>query len=140
MALRPFRVALRPSRLALALSCLFALWLALTVLLWGAPSWVLVLDGLLLCAILQREGWLPSRQRPRHLDVSLSGVLSADFADGTQTLSLSGRSWVTPWLCVLIARTHTRRVLLPLWPDSADADALRKLRVYLRWQPEPPLR
>lgn len=43
---------------------------------------------------------------------------------------------VTPWLMLLRFRVQGRKRHCLLWPDSADADSLRRLRVLLLSQPE----
>ncbi len=136
MALRPFRVTLRRSRLALLLFCLLAASFALALLYWHGPWLLLLVDLALLLACLQNEGWLANRRRPLCLDVSASGVLSAVFADGCELWLLDGNSRSSPWLSVVMAHAGSQKRRLTLWPDSADADGLRKLRVFLRWQPD----
>ncbi|RQW28899.1 hypothetical protein EHS17_03340 [Rhodobacteraceae bacterium CH30] len=129
-------MTLRRSRLALLLFCLLASSLALAVLYCNGPWVLLLLDAALLLACLQSEGWLANRRRPLCLDVSASGVLSAVFPDRSELWLLDGNSRSSPWLSVVMAHAGSQRRRLTLWPDSADADALRKLRVFLRWQPD----
>ncbi|WP_220789406.1 protein YgfX [Craterilacuibacter sinensis] len=129
-------MALRRSRLALLLFCLLASSLALAVLYCNGPWGLLLLDAVLLLACLQSEGWLANRRRPLCLDVSASGVLSAVFPDSSELWQLDGNSRSSPWLCIVMAHAGSQRRRITLWPDSADADALRKLRVFLRWQPD----
>lgn len=63
------------------------------------------------------------------------GLLVWRRADGTagrgqvQTASL-----VTPHLWLLSIRNQEGLIYLPVWFDSADPQALRRWRIYLRWK------
>lgn len=53
-----------------------------------------------------------------------------------QDARLLGSSMVTPWLSVLNIRPEKSWLArhIVIFPDSADAESLRKLRVLLRWK------
>lgn len=55
---------------------------------------------------------------------------------------LLGSSLVTPWLSVLALRPDGRKLSrhAVIFPDSADAEGRRKLRVLLRWKYTGPVR
>lgn len=128
----PLELTLRPSRICLALMALAhglalaGIWLAVL------PGWA---QGLLTAALLTaaRQLWRESRRQPRGLRVSRSGQL--ELLEGEwRTAKLRGRPVVLPWLVSveLVPKAGKARRLI-LWPDSAPADGLRKLRVWLKW-------
>ena len=91
-------------------------------LLWVAPALYLAL----------RADVAP--QRPDRLRVQGDGVWL-----GWGPFEVEGRledaSVVWSFLCVPVIRLDDRVVRFAVWPDSADADALRRLRTYLLWHP-----
>lgn len=128
----PFELNLRPSRvyrLILALAhglALAGIWLA-ALLVW--------VKGLLALALFAGAVWLwrENSNGPRSLRVSQSGqieILDVEWLPA----SIKGQAVVLLWLVSLNAVLENGAVeKLLIWPDSADADGLRKLRVWLRW-------
>ncbi|HSC79878.1 MAG TPA: protein YgfX [Chitinolyticbacter sp.] len=63
------------------------------------------------------------------------GTLWLDSGSGAVLIDVLPGSLVTASLVVLRYRNESgQRGALTLWPDSADADSLRRLRIWLRWQ------
>lgn len=131
MAPRPrFVVTLAPSRAWLgwvAVSgCVAALLLAtalspLLLLLLPWPLWrALAADG--------RFG----APRLEHMAVAGETVrIRYGGCDGEA--AVLGASIVWPWLVLLHLERCGQRIVCPVFPDSAPADARRRLRVWLRW-------
>ncbi len=131
----------RPSRTCLALCLVLASAIPVLLLLSRAPLGVQVPVALVawcgLWRILRSGGWF-------------RGTAQAAVAHGEQgwRLRLAGESdWeavqllpdylVWPHLVVLrLQRAGGSLVAVVLWPDSAAADSLRRLRVLLRWSPD----
>ena len=131
--LQPFAVAMRPSRLWLAL--VLASWLAYALLLlnylpaaylFSLPAAAFFAWRAARAGGWRRDAWLRVEVDPR-------GGLSLCSAAGCQEAMALDDSFVTPLLTVLNLRLDGRRVSLMLWPDSADAEARRRIRVYLLW-------
>ncbi|MFZ5574400.1 MAG: protein YgfX [Pseudomonadota bacterium] len=124
---------LKPSR---SLGLLLA---GMTVLAWGAlglatlPLWARLGLGIGL-GVLAVRAWR-AVSRPGRLRVLADGrVQRLDATDAWEELAVCGDSFVSAALIVLRYRTADGRAhALTLLPDSADADALRRLRVSLRW-------
>lgn len=124
---------LKPSR---SLGLLLA---GMTLLAWGAlglaalPLWATLGLGIGLAVLIVRAWRAVSR--PERLRVLADGrVQRLDATDAWEDLAVCGDSFVSPALIVLRYRTADGRAhALTLLPDSADADALRRLRVSLRW-------
>lgn len=132
---------LRPSRtLALLLAAAHVLSL---LLIWAMPiilPWQLAFSLLLAASLafyLRRDGLLAAPGSIVRLR------FSPDCRCGYQTHNetwheamLLGSSLVTPWLNVLNLRPDGRRLSrhVVIFPDSADAEGRRKLRVLLRWK------
>ncbi|MDR0735302.1 MAG: hypothetical protein LBF51_00475, partial [Zoogloeaceae bacterium] len=106
-------------------------------LFWVAPGALLFL---LLNAIHTGTNCL--RQQPQTLWLYADGTLGLVFAGAPQPLLAALRPGILalPWICVFSWRLledalpngASRRGALTLLPDSADANALRRLRVWLR--------
>jgi toxin CptA len=137
--LTPCRVALKPSpALAAALLVLHGLAAAAALTSFAGVSLWLILGGLVLsaaCSVADALLRLPSsvlwfdleeagsgrwKDRAGH-EHSILKVIPTWLGAGMVVLGLSGGRWRTRWLVLL--------------PDAADADALRRLRVWLRWRP-----
>ena len=127
-------IELKPSRrlglllLGMTALALAAVWLAAL----PAAARLALAAGV---AALTAVGWRRARL-PGVLRITRDGRLQGPGAEGGWTdVEVLGDSFVTPALVVLryrmpADRSVHSRVLLP---DSADADALRRLRVSLRW-------
>lgn len=140
----PFVLALRPSRWLLAAwGVIVALLLALAWQLPPVAACLPVAGALAAVWSLAGDGWLPGRRRAVALQVDARGRLWLDDGQARLPAQVLPHTWLTQWLGVLALRVDGRERRLALWPDSADADALRRLRVYLRWfdhtRPDPPL-
>jgi hypothetical protein len=140
----PVVIELRRSRLLLcvlvAVHVLAALGVCLAgwsgALFWVAPG---ALVFLLLSAIYAGNDL---RRYPQTLWLYADGTLGLVFAGMPQPLSAALRPGVLalPWICVFSwrlledapANGMPRRGALTLLPDSADANALRRLRLWLR--------
>lgn len=70
----------------------------------------------------------------RRLDLDAEGrVYLMDGSGQPQPARIQASSVVTPWLTVLDFATETGRRSLLLTPERVDAEAYRRLRVWLRW-------
>jgi toxin CptA len=88
--------------------------------------------------VIGLAAWGGRRARPEaRLRVAADGRLQClDDAMEWRDLDVLGDSFVSTGLIVLRYSTARSQVrTLTLLPDSADADALRRLRVSLRWAP-----
>jgi hypothetical protein len=132
------RLQLRRSRIEAG--ALLALYLLALPMPWfAALSWwgrTLIDAGLLLLAARQWRVW---RQGPPiSLRLLPDGTWALDVAgQELEAQQLSG-AYVTAHLVVLPLKLANGRVRrLVLWPDSATADELRRLRAWLRWGQRP---
>lgn len=138
--MKPLAVSLRPSRLlALLLGCACLGAVALVLLLplpgWGKALALAVMLGSGWHA-LRRHAWLRAPQSILGIEVNVRGELRCSTpGQDWQLADVLGSSTVTPWLVVLNLRFEGRRLArhVVLLPDSADAESLRQLRVWLRW-------
>ncbi|MCC6473963.1 MAG: hypothetical protein IT514_09485 [Burkholderiales bacterium] len=133
-------LALQPSRLlaAILLAAHAAALVCLAATLSGPPLW-LAAAGVLLSA-----GWSAGDALLR-LPGSVVRVDLADDGSG-RWVERSGQahevaavraSWVAAGVVVLGMRGPRRRLRwIAVFPDAAGADALRRLRVWLRWRCE----
>lgn len=134
--LTPFTVTLTRSRSALAV-LLAVLVLAALAARYVPPASLLAAPLLLwpIWRAARQSGWLGAILP--ELAVTARGELILQHAGYAEAVSVAADSYVSPWLMVLQLDTlHGRQVLL-LTVDSAPADALRRLRVYLRWRIAP---
>jgi len=104
-----------------------ALWLA------ALPVWVKLGLGVGVVALALR-GWRGAGQ-PVRLRLQADGRVQLRGTTGDwDDVEVRGDSYVSPALLVLRYRTADGRAhALALLPDSADTEALRRLRVSLRW-------
>ncbi|MDR1350452.1 MAG: hypothetical protein LBJ59_06700 [Zoogloeaceae bacterium] len=144
----PIVIELRRSRLLLCalfvLHALAALGVCLAEwsesLFWVAPGALLFL---LLNGVHTGTNYL--RQQPQALWLYADGTLGLVFVDAPQPLVAALRPGVLalPWICVFSwrfleetpaagASPVARRGALTLLPDSVDANALRRLRLWLK--------
>ena len=126
-------IELKPSRrLGLLLAGMVALaWAALWLA--ALPVWARLGLGGGVGALAVRA-WRGAC-RPVHLRLRADGGLQLGDETGDWTdIAVRNDSFVSTGLIVLRYRTADGRAhALTLLPDSADADALRRLRVSLRW-------
>lgn len=128
----PIELAMRPSRIYAGI-LLLAHGLALTGL-WLAelPLTVrLIATGLLMMGAYVL--WRTEHVGPRGLRVTQSGQIEI-FMNDWQPAVIKGQPVALPWLVSLTAQPENGKACrLMIWPDTVDADSLRKLRVWLKW-------
>ncbi|MEO1765659.1 protein YgfX [Thiobacter aerophilum] len=131
-------LVIRPApRLMLLLALLYAsAGLCVVVVPLPRPLQLMLLTMLLLAAA--HSIWLHGLGRHRRaiqrLELDAQGQLYV--IDGTgqpQRARVSAASFVTPWLTVLDFATERGRRTLLIMPERVDAEAYRRLRVWLRW-------
>jgi hypothetical protein len=114
---------------ATALGCA---WLSLS----GVPL-LLVAAGVVLAFLLHPAGALPRKGRSLRC-LELGAQRAARWQDGLgrwHEATLLPDAYVSRWLIVLnLAEGGRRSQSVVLLPDSAPADALRQLRVWVRWR------
>ena len=125
----PLTLDLRGSRLGLGVQSLahglaaWALWLS-------AATLALCLAGSAMLAL--SWAWQMRRARaPAALNLGKSALrvrMSGEWLDAR----LEG-AYVSPLLVVMRLDAGGRRMRVVLWPDSADAEGLRRLRAWLNW-------
>lgn len=120
-----------PRLLAALLAAYAAAWLAISQLPLAPALLAVALSGLALWRGLRQQGWLGA-PLPQ-LEVSARGELIAHWPSHAEQVDVRADSLALPWLIVLKLNTQRGRLALLLTVDSAPADALRRLRVYLRW-------
>lgn len=126
----PPELRIIPSHMArhgsLVLHLLAASTALLLPLIWSIPALLFVLAHFI---------W--DRRRPAlpcDLQILPDGRVSLIRCNmPTQSADILPSSLITSWLMVLHLRTDAGRIHLSLWPDSAERDALRQWRVWLRW-------
>jgi toxin CptA len=128
-------IELKPSRLLGLIVVLMALLGALAIVLATLP---LAAKGAFAAAVATTLGFALLRQRsalPR-LRIGHNGSLNVRNVSGEwKAASVLHDSFVSPLLCVVRLEVDGKRQALTLLPDSAGAEALRRLRVSLRWGP-----
>lgn len=132
---------LRPSRtLAFLLAVAHLLSLLAVWLLPLVPA-IQIGGNLLLAAslgfYLRRDGLLAAAGSIQQLRLDPECNCTYQTRNGTwQDARLLGSSMATPWLTVLNFSTGKSRLArhVVIFPDSADTESLRKLRVLLRWK------
>ena len=134
----PILIGLRRSYLLLWLLLLPHLLAVLVLCLPAWPRvWVGAGLGLILISLLWNwQHWPPSCTELRlHADGRMESRLSEsqNFAEAL----LQPGAKVHPWLTVLRVKVSGRKILLVVAPDSATAEARRRLRLWLRWRHDP---
>jgi len=141
-SVKPVEITLRASRLlAACLIVLHAVVLVLTLvmpLLWESvlprPALVLALTASLAYHLAQHA----LRRLPGSvtgLNLALDGAFAIRRGGDWLPAEVLGSSFVHPHLTVLSLRLEGRRFAthVVLVPDALDAEAFRRLRVWLRW-------
>ncbi len=139
-------IKLAPSRL-LAVVLILA-HLGAVAAVWSAQlplSVTLALKALIACSLGWTTWSAALRRAPRSviaLEIDADGAARALQRDGEWIdCRVGGASFVTPFLIVLLLNPvgqGGRRLSTVLPPDSAGADELRALRVWLRWRMRQP--
>lgn len=128
-------IELKPSRLLGLIVVLMALLGALAIVLATLP---LAVKWAFAAVVATALGFALRRQRsglPR-LRIGHNGSLMLrNGSGGWKAASVLHDSFVSPLLCVVRLDVDGKRQALTLLPDSAGAEALRRLRVSLRWGP-----
>lgn len=139
-SVKPLALALRPSRwlagvmITVGVSCsLITLLLPISIAL-KLP---------MLAAIVGAVGHAVWRHALRRGAAAIAGLEVNAKGDlfcyaglaGWQPAQVLDTSYVTPWLTVLNLRVEGKRLPrhVVLLPDACDAEALRRLRVWLKW-------
>jgi hypothetical protein len=132
---------LHPSRtlvflLAMAhLLSLLVVWLLPLMPAIQIAASLLILAGFLFH--LQRDGLLAAGNSILHLRLDSECNCSYQTCNGAwRDARVLGSSMVTPWLSVLNLSPENSRLArhVVIFPDSADAESQRKMRVLLRWK------
>lgn len=139
-SVKPLAVTLRPSgRLAWTLGVAGGGGALLSALL-PVPAGLRVL---LVLAVLVSTGYAIAHQALRRMPWSIDALEIG--ADGSLRVHLPRRGWreaqvldssyVTPWLVVMHLQVDGVRLMQPVTiiGDMADPDALRRLRVWMKW-------
>ncbi len=139
-SVKPLTVFLRTSRLLTLMLGGVSLGAGVLLLLLPFPVWLQTLLVLVVAAgaghALWHHAWLRAPQSIHAIEVNAQGELHCHMpAHDWQSAQVLGSSTVTSWLTVLNLRVEGWRLVrhVVLLPDTADADALRQLRVWLRW-------
>lgn len=105
---------------------LAGVWLA------ALPVWIQ--SGLTLPLILSAAyQWIRRQERVRALRVTQSGILEIKRV-GWHPAMIKGHPVVLPWMVSLVLADEVGKPQrLIIWPDSADAQGQRRLRVWLKW-------
>lgn len=138
--MKPLAVPLRPSRLLGLVLAGASLGACGLILLLPVAVWQ---QAVVVAAIVAGVGhafwrhvWLRAPQSVNALEVNAKGELHCRTSAGDwQPARVLGSSTVTAWLVVLNLKFEGRWLArhVVVLPDMADADALRRLRVWLRW-------
>lgn len=130
--MQPFQVTFRPSRWRLVLHAAAWAWLSVVWLLYFA-GWQRWLGGVLTVLL----GWHAMSQRPQIERLAVNSSGEAVLFVRPQRIAVAAvlcGGMVLPWLQLLHWQTDTgRRIYQAVWPDSAEAGQLRRLRVWARW-------
>lgn len=134
----PVRLDFQPSRsLAVVLGLLHLMALLAVVTSLSPPALVIAVIGVCLSGLIVVIGLL---RRPYggvyglRLDHTETGpaVTWRDAEGRWHEAALESDGYVSPWLIILSLAGQHGRIRVVLGPDSADAEALRTLRVWLR--------
>ncbi|PXX50555.1 protein YgfX [Aquitalea magnusonii] len=131
--LPPFALRIRPSRYWLGLLSGLLLLSAVLVLVYVADLWwLLPLQCLLGWQALRANGWW--RRRPlQAIAVDGLGRMYWHYAGCALEVVPGDDCFISPFLLIVNVTAAGRRHSCLLLPDSAEAQALRQLRVYLLW-------
>ncbi len=125
----PLNLDLRTSRLGLGVQSLAHVLAASALWLSGATLALCLLGSVALAASLRRR--VRRAQPPEALGVG-KAALRIKVAGEWLEAQLEGAHVSSP-LVVMRLDAGGRRMRLVLWPDSADAEGLRRLRTWLNW-------
>lgn len=131
--LPPFALGIRPSRYWLVLVSGLLLMSALLVLWYVADLWwLLPVQCVLGWLALHANGWWG---RDRLLGITVDGVGHMHWHHADRTFEVLPRDdcFISPLFIIVNVMAAGRRHSCLLLPDSAEAQALRQLRVYLLW-------
>jgi len=138
------RLEFRPSRsLAAVLGMLHLIALFALVISLSMPALALAVIGVCLSGLvlvnelLRRPYGGVFGLRLDHTEAAAPSVTWRDDQGRWQEATLEGDGFVSPWLVILNLTGQQGRIRVVLGPDSADADALRALRVWLRGRHSP---
>jgi hypothetical protein len=133
----PLTVTIRPSRILLVT----------LAILHGLAAWAATLTALpavvqgsllfLLALSMARQGWLywrfPAGHKIRALSVDRKDALWVDVGGQDAQPAELENAWLGAGVGVASVRSGNRTYRVMWLPDSADAQALRRWRVWLRW-------
>ncbi len=126
-------IELKPSRWLGLIVLLMALLGYLAIVLAALPlaiKWALAAG----VATALGSALLRHRSAPPRLLLGRQGGLQLRTGSGEwMAASVLPDSFVSIWLCVVRLQADGKRRTLTLLPDSAEAESLRRLRVWLRW-------
>ena len=131
--MRPFVAPLRRRRVCLPplLAAYAAAWLAISQLPLAPALLAVALSRLALWRGLRQQGWLGA-PLPQ-LEVSARGELIAHWPSHAEQVGVRADSLALPWLDCAETEHPARPPGLAAHRGQRPADALRRLRVYLRW-------
>ncbi len=139
-SVKSLAVTLRPSRQLAALLGLAGVACSALSAVLPVPVGIRVL---LVLAVLLSMGYAIAHQALRRmpwsidaLEVGADNVLRVHLRrDGWREAQVLDSSYVTPWLVVVHLRLEGARLMQPVTiiGDMADRDALRRLRVWMKW-------
>lgn len=127
----PLELTLRPSRVQTAVLAAGLALAAGAALLANLPlpvkAALLFLIGL--------AGWRALQKSPiAALRISQSAEVGVRVGEDWLNAEITGQPVATPWLVHLRLKLENGdKLSLHLWPDSADTNQLRRLRVWLGW-------
>ena len=131
--LPPFVLQLRPSRLWLGLVTAVLLLSALTLACYQpALLWLLPVQCVLAWQAVRANGWW-CRRPVQGIEVDATGRMRWQYADASLVVQVRDDSFIAAACCIVTVTASGRRRSILLLPDSAEAEGLRQLRVYLRW-------
>lgn len=127
----PLELTLRPSRVQTAV---LSAGLALAAGATSLASLPLPAKAVLLF-LISLAGWRALQKSPiAALRISQTGEVGVLMNKDWLNAEITGQPVATPWLVYLRLKLENGdKRSLHLWPDSADANQLRRLRVWLGW-------
>lgn len=133
----PLTVTIKPSRILLLILAILHGLAAWAVTLTALPKAIQCSLLFLLALSVARQGWLylhfPAGQTIRALSVDRKNALwLLRVGEEVQPAELES-AWLGPGLGVASVRSGERTYRVLWLPDSADAQMLRRWRVWLRW-------